>query len=88
MKKIQIEKNNAESRKTLQNRENYFKIEKNVSELKNIFLQESKKILNSVTSNSMLFITQDKRINKRNLLHCVNSTFKLYVTYKGIKHQV
>ena len=35
-----------------------------------------------------LFITQDKRRNKRNLLHCLNSTFKLYVTCKGIKHQV
>ena len=35
-----------------------------------------------------LFITQDKRRNKRNLLHYLNSTFKLYVTCKGIKHQV
>ena len=35
-----------------------------------------------------LFITQDKRRNKRNILHCVNSTFKLYFTCKGIKNQV
>ena len=35
-----------------------------------------------------LFITQDKRRNKRNLLHCLNSAAKLYVTCKGIKHQV
>ena len=35
-----------------------------------------------------LFITQDKRRNKRNLLNCLNSTFKLHVTCKGIKYQV
>ena len=49
------------------------------------------KILNSMTLNPMniLFIIQDKRRNKRNLLlYCINSTFKLYVTCKGTKHQV
>ena len=31
-----------------------------------------------------LFITEDKRRNKRNLLQCVNSTFKLCVTCRGL----
>ena len=44
-KKIQIEKNILESRKPFQNRENYFKIEQNISESRNILLLESRKNL-------------------------------------------
>ena len=39
--KIKIEKNISESRKTYQNRENYFKNEKDVSESRNALLQQS-----------------------------------------------
>ena len=39
--KIKIEKSISESRKTYQNRENYFKNEKNVSESRNALLQQS-----------------------------------------------
>ena len=50
-KKIKIRKNISESRKNFrienmfQNQGNYFKIEKNVSEFRNILLQESRKNL-------------------------------------------
>ena len=44
-KKIKIEKNILELRKPFQNRENYFKIEQNVSESRNILLLESRKNL-------------------------------------------
>ena len=43
---------------------------------------------NDLEFNEPLFITQDKRRNERNLVHCVDSTFKLYVTCKGVKRQV
>ena len=40
---IKIVENISNSRKKIQNREKYFKLEKNVSESRNILLQESRK---------------------------------------------
>ena len=82
-KKIKIEKNISESRKKFQNREKCFRIEKYF-----VTRVEKKSWIQWPRIQWTLFITQDKRRNKRNLLHCVNSTFKLYVTCKVIKYKV
>ena len=61
--------NISQSRKKIQNREKYFKLEKNVSESRNILLQESRKKIEF----------NDFEFNKHNIKECRVLHFQNFV---------